>query len=90
MFFVIGLTFERVVISPIGKYILLDVLVQRLLHAVKVAQVISLPAFHGVEVSSADGFFQHRASLAIAIVSAAASAVPNGLHSSNSIKLVDN
>ena len=50
-------------VAPVGEASLLDFLVQRLLHAVKVLEVVDLGWFE-VSFAAGDGFLEHAATAA--------------------------
>ena len=52
-------------IPPVGEDVLLDVLVQTLLHAVEVLRVVRLPTLHGAEWSSLARLLQQISTLCL-------------------------
>ena len=52
-------------VPPVGEDVLLDVLVQTLLHAVKVLRVVRLPTLHGAERSSLARLLQQISTLCL-------------------------
>ena len=53
------LTFERGVVSPVGEYIRLNVLVQVLLHSVQISHVVGLLPLLIIEGSPRTRIFEH-------------------------------
>ena len=52
-------------VPPVGEDVVLDVLVQTLLHAVKVLRVVRLPTLHGAEGSPLAGLLQQISTLCL-------------------------
>ena len=54
------LTFERVVVTPVREYTLLDLLVETFLHSVHIFKFVGLDAFILRPFPACNGFFKRR------------------------------
>ena len=58
-------TFEGIMVSPVGEDVLLDIFIQTLLHAIEIFDVVGLSSLHGSQWTSSTSFLEQTISLCL-------------------------